>query len=62
VTDGAHTCVPPGADAPGDEFTCVCGARYVAVRRRWWSRALRWAPVVFALPPHRDPARPRDTL
>ncbi|WP_346273704.1 hypothetical protein [Pseudonocardia sp.] len=59
-----HVCRPPDPSDPGDEFTCGCGIRYVAVRRRRWSRGLRWRRVLFTLPrdaPARRSARsPRD--
>ncbi|GAA1856392.1 hypothetical protein GCM10009836_40750 [Pseudonocardia ailaonensis] len=45
-----HVCVPPEPCSPGDEFTCVCRTRWVAVRRRWWSRRLRWERVLFSVP------------
>ncbi|GAA4549697.1 hypothetical protein [Pseudonocardia xishanensis] len=51
MTQDPHRCALPRAEAAGDHFTCVCRSRWVAVRRRWWSRRLRWEPVLFAVPP-----------
>ncbi len=49
----AHRCAPAPPGVVGQEFTCPCGTRWVAVRTRWWSRRLRWERVLFALPPRR---------
>jgi len=50
---GPHRCRPGAPAVAGEEFTCGCGTRWVAVRTRWWSRRLRWERVLFALPPRR---------
>lgn len=47
----SHRCPLPPAENAGDQFTCVCRSRWVAVRRHWWSRRLRWVPIPFAVPP-----------
>jgi hypothetical protein len=38
----------------GEEFTCACGARYVAVRSGPLKLRLRWQRNVFTLPLHVD--------
>jgi hypothetical protein len=55
-----HVCAPGTAQAAGNEYRCACGARWVAVRQRWWSRGLRWERVLFALPPDRAAAPRRN--
>jgi hypothetical protein len=55
-----HRCLPPSPVDAGDEFTCTCRARYVAVRRHWWSRRLRWERNLFLLPGESGTAQPAD--
>ncbi|QYN39876.1 hypothetical protein K1T35_23415 [Pseudonocardia sp. DSM 110487] len=43
----------PKPTAAGEERTCVCGARYVAVRAGVWRR-LHWRRNLFTLPLHLD--------
>jgi len=38
-----HRCSPPEPVVANDEYTRACRARYVAVRRYWWSRRLTLA-------------------
>jgi len=45
-----HRCRPPNPVGAGDEFTCPCRVRFVAVRRHWWSRRLRWERNPFVVP------------